>query len=90
MKQPNELGLYDMLGNVDEWVSDWSVMQRPGTYVEQVTRDPTGPPTGVNKVYRGGEIFSGADDVLEWFHFHRKPDDGSAVIGFRLVREMKD
>lgn len=90
MKQPNELGLYDMLGNVDEWVSDWSVMQRPGTYVEQVTQDPTGPPTGVNKVYRGGEIFSSADDVLEWFPFHRKPDDGSAVIGFRLVREMKD
>ncbi len=90
LKQPNELGLYDMLGNVDEWVSDWSVMERPGDYVEKVTNNPKGPPSGINKVYRGGAIYSSGSDVLEWFPFHRKPDDGSAVIGFRLVREMGD
>jgi len=89
-KQPNELRLFDMLGNVDEWVSDWSVMLRPGEYVERVTTNPQGPPTGVNKVYRGGEIFTIAAHMNEWFSFHRKADDGSAEIGFRLVREMGD
>ncbi|MGN1239030.1 MAG: formylglycine-generating enzyme family protein, partial [Muribaculaceae bacterium] len=48
-KKPNELGLYDMSGNVDEWCSDW---YDSNNYSGDV--DPTGPATGDYKVLRGG------------------------------------
>lgn len=90
LKQPNELGLYDMLGNAYEWCADWSVMERQGTYMEHKTRDPIGPPDGKNKIYRGGNIYSDANYVLEPFSHHDEPGDGILTRGFRLVREMVD
>ena len=49
LKKPNELGLYDMSGNVFEWCSDWF-----GTYSSEAQVNPKGPSTGDNHVYRGG------------------------------------
>lgn len=49
----NELGLYDMSGNVSEWCSDWYA-----DYTSEPTKNPTGPTTGTAKVYRGGNYNS--------------------------------
>ena len=49
LKKPNELGIYDMSGNVWEWCSDFY-----DEYDVSILQDPIGPPNGIHHVYRGG------------------------------------
>jgi formylglycine-generating enzyme required for sulfatase activity len=80
-KAPNELGIYDMSGNVWEWVNDWW-----GEYPEADSRtDPRGPSSGSGRVVRGGSWDSGARICRVSYRSTDAPDSRSYNIGFRLA-----
>jgi hypothetical protein len=78
---PNPWGLYDMYGNVSEWVEDWE-----GPLPDESAVDPTGPETGMKKVRRGGSFDYGThcDSI---YRTGSAPERRSAGFGFRIVRE---
>ena len=78
-KQANELGLYDMSGNVFEWCQDWE-----GSYSSGVQTDPTGPSTGSFRVLRGGCVFGLAGNCRVAYRSHHTPDF-RGNLGLRLV-----
>ena len=84
-KRPNELGIYDMSGNVLEWCSDWYSVY----YSSSPTTNPTGPTTGFSRVCRGGGWFSIAQGCRVSYRRIGNPDDRDCLIGFRLVHSLK-
>ena len=83
-KRANAWGLYDMHGNLWEWVHDW--------YGEDYYRvsplvDPLGPSTGSNRIGRGGFFSGSARDVRSADRGGAAPDYRHNLIGFRILRQ---
>ena len=78
--KPNELGLYDMSGNVWEWIQDWWDF-----YSNESQVNPTGPESGSYRVVRGGSLDSNPRSCLVLDRWYRSPSYTNYGIGLRLA-----
>ena len=81
-KAPNELGIYDMSGNVYEWCNDW---YSSSYYTSESQTNPTGPNSGSARMCRGGSWLTNARYCRVSFRFSYDPTHRSGHLGLRLA-----
>lgn len=82
-KEPNPWGLYDVHGNVWEWVQDWY-----SPYDHEPVIDPVGPGSGRYRILRGGSWNDDPDKLRSAYRDYQVPGNASGDIGFRLLRTI--
>ena len=81
--KPNAFGVFDMAGNISEWVNDWF----DRTYYETgPAKNPIGPETGKYKIVRGGAWSDGPRRVTVFFRNWVRPNQTTPNIGFRCAK----
>ena len=84
-KEANDFALYDVLGNVWEWVNDW---YSTDAYIGSEINDPPGPEPGWFRVLRGGSwIYDTDTQMTVSDRFLHSPEHSYPYIGFRCARE---
>lgn len=81
-KKPNSLGLYDMSGNLAEWVEDYFAFDY---YQESPKDDPLGPDQSVWKVVRGGSFKDDSNRLRTTYRYAIEPANRSPFVGFRIA-----
>ncbi len=83
LKQPNPYGLYDVHGNIREWVQDWY-----GAYPTAAVTDPAGPASGGSRVVRGGSWDTELQNCRSAYRGVAVPDYRDNAYGFRLAKSQ--
>lgn len=85
-KGPNSLGLYDMCGNVQEWVQDY---YSGDFYENSPINNPDGPPGSQYRAVRGGSFLNSSWGIRTPIRYRFTPDDHGREFGFRLAASVR-